>query len=1010
MTTALPFACVRGGGGLAVILAARLAVRLLALAGLAAAAGAAPPEAGDPYLQTVWTTEEGLPQNSVNAIVQTRDGYLWLGTFGGLTRFDGVKFTIFNTGNTPGLKSNRILSLCEGRGGVLWIGTESGEVMSFKDGVGKTYTTGDGLPGGYVWTTFEDRAGTLWVGTSIGAARFEGGRFVTVELSGHAPGDQVWSISEDPAGRLWITTNSGLGQFDGGKFVTLQPPGGVPENLFVPFFACPAGGGWIGTKHGLARFSDGNFTPKAAGDPSWQARALMEDREGTLWISYYNPSLLGRLKDGAFVPYRLKSGSEVVRAMYQDREGNLWMGSDGGGLVRLKPRRVVTYTAEDGLPSDSVRAITGDGADGMWISATLGLSHWRAGKFTNYTPRDGLLSPYVAALCRDSAGRLWIGSNYGLTRLADGRFSNYTPAQGLSNPNVSALAEGPDGALWVGTLSGLNRLRDGKFAVWRRSDGLASDDIRFILPSGAGALWLGTVGGLSRFENGTFTNYTTRQGLSNDYVRAVVEEPDGGLWLGTYGGGLNYFRDGRFTQITTQHGLFDDFISRILEDGRGNFWFLGNRGVFKVSRRELLDFVGARARTITSVSYGIADGMKSSEGNGGTQPAGWRAADGRLWFPTIKGVVVMDPGPGNELPAPVHIEQVLLDREALPAGQPVRVGPRQGSLEIQYTGVGLSRPEQIKFRFQLLGLDADWVDAGTRRTAYYSPLPPGAYTFRVVADNGDGVWSTPGASLPIVVAPPFYRTWWFLSLALAGVAGAAFLWHHRRLTRLREANAAQVEFSRRLMESQEGERRRIAAELHDSLGQSLAIIKNRALLSLSRPDDHGQALEQLQEISEASTQVIDEVKVIAHNLRPYQLDRLGLTRTIEGMLRRVGEIYGLRFTVELDRIDGLFPPEAETGIFRIVQESVNNIVKHSGAAAATVRIRKQARRVEITVEDNGRGFDADAVRGNPQRGFGLVGTAERARVLGGSYAVVSSPGRGTTVTVTLGLKGGSDEA
>ena len=364
------------------------------------------------------------------------------------------------------------------------------------------------------------------------------------------------------------------------------------------------------------------------------------------------------------------------------------------------------------MPSNNVFAVTDDGIGGTWIATGLGLAHLRAGKTTVYTDKDGMLSPYATALLRDRAGSLWIGSNLGLTQFKDRRFINYTRAHGLSGLVVMSLAEDREGNVWIGTMDGLNRLRDGAFTVYNRAAGLVSNDVRSIVEARDGALWVGTTGGLSCYRNGTFTNYTTRDGLSNGYVRAIVEEPDGALWLGTYGGGLNRFKNGRFTPVTTRDGLFDDFVSRILEDDRGNFWMLGNRGIFRVSRAELTDFADGRVGSITSIAYGIDDGMISSEGEGNAQPAGWRTADGKLWFPTIKGIAVLDPSPVNSLPSPVVIQGVTVDRVAQSATHRVQIHPGQQNLEIYYAGLTFSRPEQVRFKYQMLvSIGVGWTRA-----------------------------------------------------------------------------------------------------------------------------------------------------------------------------------------------------------------------------------------------------------------------------------------------------------
>jgi len=485
----------------------------------------------------------------------------------------------------------------------------------------------------------------------------------------------------------------------------------------------------------------------------------------------------------------------------------------------------------------------------------------------------------------------------------------------------------------------------------------------------------------------------------------LYEDRDGVLWIGTYDGGLGRLENDKLTRYTVREGLFNNGVFQILEDSRGYLWMFCNRGMYRVLKRELNEFAMGKRRAISSIAYGKSEGMRNAECNGGLSPAGIRARDGRLWFPTQDGIAVIDPERVtlNLRPAPVVIESISEDRQPVEVDEAIRIPPGRQNLEIQYTALSLLNSDQIKFKYKMESLHRDWVEAGVRRTAYYSHLPPGNYIFTVIAANSDGVWNTQGKSLPVVVLPPFYRTWWFVVVTFATAAGAVLLAWQYRVSQLQRVRAAQQAFSHQLIASQEAERKRIAGELHDSLGQSLAIIKNRALLSLSTPSDHERALEQLREISEASSEAIHQLKEIAHDLRPYQLDRLGFTSAIESMARSMAEAHDLRLTLQLDRIDGLFSSEAEINIFRIVQESINNVAKHAEATEAAVTIQKNSGIVQIVVRDNGRGFtpSADAVNGGTRRGFGLTGMAERARLLGSSCNISSIPGHGTTITIAL---------
>jgi signal transduction histidine kinase len=470
---------------------------------------------------------------------------------------------------------------------------------------------------------------------------------------------------------------------------------------------------------------------------------------------------------------------------------------------------------------------------------------------------------------------------------------------------------------------------------------------------------------------------------------------------------LNRFKDGRIISITTRNGLFDNIVSRILEDGHGNFWMSGNHGIYRVSRTELNDFAEGRSSSVTSIPYGVADGMKTSETNGGGQPAGWKTQDGKLWFPTIKGVVSIDPGNLNPLPPPVFIEQALVGKTPFDARATIEMRPGQSDLEIHYTGLSLTAPEKVRFKYKLDGYDKDWVDAGSRRVAYFTNLAPGSYTFRVMAANNDGIWSAVEATAQIIVIPPFWRTWWFTFLIVSAIVGALLLLYRRRIAQLNRARRAQEAFSRRLIESQESERKRIAAELHDSLGQELLIIKNRAVLGLKLLDEETSAREQMEQIAGTASEAITEVRQIAYNLRPYHLDEIGLTQSLEELVERISTSCPIKFTSRIEDIDDMCPKDSTINLYRIVQEGINNIVKHSEASAAELVITRNSRTIEVVMKDNGKGFNVAGAARRTQRGFGLTGLAERARILGGTLAIHSSPGKGTTLTLTFRAQDGN---
>ncbi|HWC76197.1 MAG TPA: two-component regulator propeller domain-containing protein, partial [Blastocatellia bacterium] len=567
------------------------------------------------------------------------------------------------------------------------------------------------------------------------------------------------------------------------------------------------------------------------------------------------------------------------------------------------------------------------------------------------------------------------------------------------------ICEDRAGALWFGTHSGLVKYQDGVFTKYTKRDGLPGEIVYVLLEDRNGAIWIGTERGLAVHKGGEFRSYTAGDGLPPYTVRSLYEDGGGVLWIGTYDAGLYRFREGRFTAFTIRDGLFNNGVFQILEDSRGYFWISCNLGISRVSKKELEDFAEGRVRKVTAIPYGKRDGMLNQECNGGNQPAGIIASDGRLWFPTATGVAIIDPAPVevNSQPPTVVIDEVAIDNKPIHAPDELRIEPGQQNFEVTYAGLSFIDPERIEFRYRLVGLDSDWIEAGTRRTAYYSHVAPGTYTFEVVAANRASTWSEHPAQIRVVVVPPFWRTWWFILLSAALVLVLAVLLYKHRISTLKRAHAAQKAFSRQLIESQEAERKRIAAELHDSLGQNLLVIKNRAMLAMRTADDG--TIEQLNEISSTTDQAIDEVSEISYNLRPYHLDRLGLTRAIEAMVRRVSGSSGIKFLSAIDPVDRLFDQSAEISIYRIVQESVNNIVKHSGATEASVTIRKNEREVEIRISDNGRGIISETGTSDPRPngGFGLIGIGERARMLGGRHYLQTARGIGTTLTVRVKL-------
>jgi signal transduction histidine kinase/ligand-binding sensor domain-containing protein len=957
-----------------------------------------------------WTTEQGLPQNSVLAIAQTRDGYLWLATYNGLVRFDGARFSIFDKNNTPAFKTSRFPDLFEDTTGALWLSVEDDGVIRYQNGVFTSLTTAQGLPSTTVLNVQSTADGAVLISTAAGTFWWRNGQLVPYEWG--APGAEA-KVYLGRSGTHWSTDQTGLHARDKNGRVTHTAVPAEPKFIInAKLLEDRRGALWIAPpRYGLFKVKDGVMTDYTQrfklGTPATVIR-ILEDTDGSLWFATLNAGLLHFSNDAAetLTTYTTADGlsGNGIRGLFRDREGTLWVGTDGGGLNRMTRRFLSGYSEAEGLVGNVAHAVLADRTGNVWVATHNGLSKLSNGAITNYQRGEtagSLPLRGLQALYEDRSGRLWIGGYDGLCSFKDGVFS-----PGFPDLNVWAIHEDRQGTLWVGTHFGLVKFKDGVRAnTYTTKDGLPKDTVRAIHEDKQGTLWLGTEGGLVKFKDGRFTVFRTKDGLVNDRVWSMHEDADGVLWLGTFDGGLSRFKDGRFTNYTTAQGLYNNGVFQILEDGRGHLWMSCYRGLYRVSKQQLNDFADGKISAITSTAYGKADGMLSSDCNGGRQPSGVRTSDGRLWFTTLKGVAVVNSEAiaANPAPPSVLIESAMLDRAEVDIRKGLRVMPGRSNLEIAYTALTFIKAEQVRFKYQLLGQDPNWIEAGTRRVANYSYLRPGQYSFKVIAANSDGVWNNEGAQLTITVLPAFYQTWWFRLLALLALIGGIGLIFKRRLDQANRARLAQEEFSRRLIDSQEQERKRIAAELHDSLGQNLLVIKNYALMGLNTANGGNPLREHLDEISEAASQSIAEVRQISHNLRPYQLERLGLTNTLETMLHQIANASDIGFTTKVEPIDGLFAPADEISVYRIVQEALNNILKHSDAKEASVHIERADGEIQITITDDGRGFTLEpANRAELQtRGLGLTGTAERVRILGGKLNIQSAPGQGTTIYITL---------
>ena len=788
-----------------------------------------PQKALTEYMLSVWTAEQGLPQNSAIALCQTRDGYLWIGTQEGLARFDGAHFVVLEKSNTPAITNNYITALLEDREGALWIGTNGGGLCCLKNGAFTTFTTKNGLPNNIIRSIIQDRSGALWIGTNGGGVcQMSNGGFTTYSSKNGLSNDVVYTMIQAHDDALWFgTLGGGVCRFKDGTFTTYSTKNGLSNDIIRSLLQDRDGSVWIGTNGGgLNRFKDGVLTAFTThnGLSNDRVYALLQDNEGTLWVGTLGGGL-NRYTNGVFEAFTTKNGlsSDNIRTLLQDRDGALLIGTGGGGLCRLKDAAFVSYSTRNGLSHDFVHAVR-EGNDGsVWIATSKGANHLTHGVFTTtYTAQNGLPSDGTLSLLQDRSGGLWFGTSGGLGYMKNGKFITYTTKNGLAHDGVQVLLQDRDGALWVGTNGGgLNHFHNGKWTTYSTKDGLAHDAVYALMQDRDGALWAGTGGGgLSHFKNGVWTSYTTKNGLSHNVVYTLLQDRSGAVWVGTNGGGLNRLKDGKITAVTTKEGLFNDVVYCVLEDDYGYLWASCNKGVYRMNKRDVDDVADGKIPRFSCQNFGVANGMISVECNGGTNPAGWKAADGRLWFPTVKGVVVADPRKvATNLLAPTVILETFLvnDHDSisnipllkkLPEKAGEKTGEKTSSelelpsrsdkIEFHYTAPWFIAPERVKFSYILEGYDKGWVNAGTRRVAYYNNLPRGKrYVFRVKACNQDEVWSNEDAAAVFSLKPFFWETTWFYGLCVVFVFGSGYgvyrwrLWQVQRRAQILELKVAE---------------------------------------------------------------------------------------------------------------------------------------------------------------------------------------------------------------------------
>jgi diguanylate cyclase (GGDEF)-like protein len=732
-----------------------------------------------------WGTEQGLPSNIALDITQTRDGYLWLASYEGIVRFDGVAFRVFNESDIPGLGRASFWRVDVDSAGTLWGGSERDGLVRYAGGRWTVFGTRHGLKSDRVTALLPDAGGVLWVGTRGGVNLVRNGRIEPLPAPRGRDEPSVMDLVRSPDGALWIgTAAGGVLRYRDGRYQQVGDTTAQVSSLW----ADRDGTVWVGTfDTGLTRIRGGEVRRLAtdgAGAPR-RVNTILRDREGTLWLAAENG--LYRMEGDRAVAVPLPGGRPISQGatLHQDAEGNLWAGSRQGGLFRLRPTAVATITRAGGLPHDLVSAIEGDGAGGVWIATHGGVAHRTERGVQLFTQAGGALADDVARdVVRGRNGDVWVATNGGLTRIRGGRAVTFGARDGLPDDRVRTLFEARDGTLWAGTYNGLAQMRDGRFRAYGREQGLTDPYILSVFEDRRGTVWVGTQSeGLFRMVNGRFVPGPRE--LGRQPVFRILEDADGTLWVGS-SRGLARIRGDSVFIFNTRHGLPGNAVYQALDDGRGRLWLTGSWGVGHVPRAELEAVAAGRARTLAMKQFGSRDGMA---GEASSISRAWRGPDGRLWFATPAGVAVIDPSRmrrNDRAPTPL-IERVVVDDVMHEGRADIQGAPGTRSLEFHFTAASFVAPEQMRFRYRLQGYDPGWIDGGTRRAAYYTNLPPGRYTFHVQARNEDGVPSTRDARVGLRLRPYFWQTWWFIVLMAAAAVALALAAHRLRIRMVQRA-------------------------------------------------------------------------------------------------------------------------------------------------------------------------------------------------------------------------------
>lgn len=1018
------------------------------------------------FTHEVWQTDDGLPQNSINCIVQTPDGYLWMGTQEGIVRFDGVQFTIFDKRNTPQIKNNYISALYVDRDGKLWIGTYDGGLVTHANNTFRAITGIKKFENSHIRSIYEDDMGGIWIAVrGRGVIRIDTIRHQSFDTTNGLVHNEAWAFAQDAKRRVWIATDGGISIFDKGVLRSFTKKEGLLSNNVNSITPAPNNRMWLGTNHGLMRVpidpDDSTLFEKYTVDNGLPHRIVYStflDTKGQLWVGTRNGVAL--LNKGSISAFTVSDGLSYdhVMSVFVDREENVWIGTDGGGLNVLRNGLFTTFTTKEGIPSNVIWTLYEDQQQRLWIGTDNGLvamNHERTRILSTYTKKDGLYDNEIYSVAVDQRGVIWVATVNGVNIIEKGIVKGIEPLSLTHNQITGHVFADSKDRVWVATTgNGLLLYVNGRYVKrYTEIEGLASSYVNAIAEDRKGNIWVGTDGGGASVINDTgIVSYSIKNGLSSNFIHTIYHDESNAAWLGTFGGGINRIKDGVVTSITAQQGLFDDALFQILKDDYGRMWFTSNKGIFHVTADELNDCADGRTAQIHSITYGTEDGLKSVECNGGVQPAGWKTQDGSLWFPTSGGVAMIHPRAiaTNQQPPLVVVEEMIVDNVPVDLSHGIMIPPGKERYEFRFTGLSFVNPKKVRFKVKLEGYDKVWDDIGARRAAYYTHIPPGTYTFRVIAANSDGVWNETGASLVFVRGAYFYETnIFYASIVVVMLIGWYSFYKYRVRTierrqqelesivamQTRDLRDEQQKTERLLFESEQ--QKKIAEKANEMKTQLLDMVAHDLKSPLISMSGLTKEIKQSAQLTGRSGEYLAMIQGGTERMVALINDLLNISAIESGELHfnmeriNIVEIAGM--TVDAFQLQArqksqslVFVPQPTMEIYvyadtiriqEAIENLISNAVKYSPHnSEIRIGVDRMNTKVRFWVKDSGPGLSDDDKRrifkkfqilsakptGNEvATGLGLAIVKEIVHAHKGTVSVESEPGKGSTFVIEL---------